>query len=129
MEIYEVYVDASFDPKTKLAICGEMVITINNYDFTYHIIENTTNTEAEILGVLNILNKIDPINNLIIYTDCQMILTLINYNLNERKNNKQIYNRFYDLYDKFEGKCKFIKVSGHLSNKNLRSNIEDNFQF
>jgi len=125
----EIYTDASYDPKTKIAIYGELIIDNQNlnqpiYNFSSTIIENTTNTEAEIYGVLNILDKFDPQNYLTIYTDCQMIINLVS--CDERKKNKPIYDKFYNLYDKCGDRCKFIKVVGH-KNKDLRNNIEENF--
>lgn len=128
MDNIEIYTDASYDPRTKIAIYGDLTINDTGlskiYYFNTNIIQNTTNTEGEIYGILNILGKVDPKNYLTVYTDCQMILKLVNSN--ERKSNKNIYHKFYDLYDKYQGRCKFIKVAGH-KNKHMRSNIEDNF--
>lgn len=124
----EIYTDASYDPNTKVAVCGELIINKNGnqqiYNFSSNIIKNTTNTEAEIYGVLNILERISPKNHLTIYTDCQMITKLVESN--ERKKNKSIYYKFYDLYDRHEGRCQFIKIAGH-KNNHLRNNIEENF--
>lgn len=116
----EVYVDASFDPKSDLAICGWM--DGKNQIMQTFAVPNTTNTEAEILGVLEVMRLYENVDHLTIYTDCQTIVELVT----KRRYNKEIYSRFFELFDKFKGTCVLIKVAGH-KNKRLRTKVESNF--
>lgn len=121
-EILEIFTDSSYDPVTKTAICGYMV---NNNIYT-KIIHDTTNTEAEIMAVLEVLEKfkyLDYPQNLTIYTDCQTVVNLIS----KRRYNKEIYKTFYEKYDNFRNdKCQIIKIMGHKS-KFLRNDKESQF--
>lgn len=127
----DIYTDASYDQRTKIAICGELIIDYTNpenniYNFDTHVVNDTNNTEAELYGIILILDKFNHNHNcnLTIYTDCQMALRLVN--CLKRKNNKDIYSKFYELYDKYNGKCNFVKIAGH-KRKNERNDIEENF--
>ncbi len=87
MEI-NCYCDASYDPKTKNAVCGYI---INSKQINLHRIKNTNNTRAEIIGLIKLLEKInntinfdDKIN---IYTDCQSVLKRIKSKEKLIKNN------------------------------------------
>lgn len=116
----EIYVDASYDPKSGVAICGWM--NINNNLIQTCTITNTKNTEAEIMGIIKVMKLYENVDSIIIYTDCQTIVNLVD----KRRYNKEIYANFYELFDKYNGKCQFIKVAGH-KNKNLRTDVENNF--
>ena len=72
-----IFVDASQHPQTRLAVIG-MLLPDNNY--ILKSISNVTNTQAEILAVIDAILYIQqnvPIQPLItIYTDCQTVVDL-----------------------------------------------------
>jgi len=133
----ECFCDASFNPKTKIAIIGYQ-IGDNPIDTT--LLHDTNNTRAEITGLIMLLTKIvnntidnDNQNNkeYIIYTDCQSILNrieskdkLIKKNFmnrkNEKLNNADLYKELFDL---LEGRDNIsLKHNpGHMPKKNMTS--------
>lgn len=117
----EIYVDSSFNPQTKIAVCGWML----DGKIDSMIIKDTTCTEAEILGIIHVLGIIYVMNpncNVIIYSDCQTAVNLIT----KRRYNKEIYTKLFEYYDKCKDRCQIIKVQGH-KKKSLRNEIENNF--
>ena len=73
------YCDASFDPCTKNAVCGWQ---IGNNPIQLMNISKTTNTKAEIIGLITLINNLDPTSGYIIYTDCESIINRIKSNSN-----------------------------------------------
>lgn len=114
------YTDASFDPKTKTAIIGWK---FNGGESHINMLKNTTNTRAEIIGLIKLLTAIDADKKYIIYTDCLSILNRIESKnkLIEKnfmtKNGKELGNA--DLYKKLfvllTSNITLIHINGHKS--------------
>jgi ribonuclease HI len=68
------YTDASFHPQTKIAILGWK---IDNNPITTKTINNTTNTKAEFLSLIELISTLNGQLNSIIYTDCLGVLSVI----------------------------------------------------
>lgn len=78
----DCYCDASTDPLTKLSV---IAFKIKNYDIKHHVLENTSNTDAEMIGVKCCIKyckkKFDMNTNIAnIYTDCQKAVNTIEEN-------------------------------------------------
>lgn len=74
------FCDASFDPRRKIAVIGWKIGTNSNTQ--YDIIEDTTNTAAEICVLIRLIEELindhDHIHKYTIFTDCQSIINRIN---------------------------------------------------
>jgi len=79
------YVDASYDPIMKFAIIGYQ---IGHNPIKFNKINNTNNTRAEIIGLITLIENLEPNMPHTIYTDCQSILNRI------RDKEKLIKNNF-----------------------------------
>jgi len=95
--------------------------------------EHTSSTKSELQTLLWALNEIKPKKiNLVVYTDAQSIVNLLNRREKLEKNdyitkkgkflsNFELYKEFYKLIDQFN--CDFVKVSGHKST-NKKNNVD-----
>lgn len=137
-----VLIDASYDPKTHIACLGYMIYNESESQsdtgsdkiynqIQYKILENTTNTAAEIQGFIWMIEEIlqnkqlEKIEKLTCLTDCQTL-----YSLNSRRNNltlsssfqHNIYKLYFQLIDQLSFPVDFILIPGHLK-KSLHSTI------
>lgn len=98
--------------------------------------DNTSSTKLEVETMLWALNQINPDDvRLIVFTDCQNILSLETRREKFEKNdymtkknkkiaNHELYKEFYKITDTIE--CQFVKVKGHKP-KNDKDNIDKFF--
>jgi ribonuclease HI len=101
-----ILTDASFDPKTKVAIIG----FLSNNKITTKLVHNTTNTEAEFLAIIFAIETLDinKYEDEILYTDCKTAVDLIHKN----RFTKPIYGPFLTLINKYN-KLSLKHISGH----------------
>lgn len=100
----EFFTDASFDPKTKTAVVGYMT----NNTITTQIINNTTNTQAELLAIMLAVEIIDVDQLYVIYTDCK---TAVDLQLKPRYN-KDIYTDLLKIFQTYPN-LKLEHLEGH----------------
>lgn len=98
--------------------------------------QNTSSTKLELETLLWAFEDIAPNSySLVIYTDCQNILSLLdrrdkltqnNYQNSKNKliNNHILYQNFFKWIDRYE--CRFVKIKGH-KQKNLKDEIDKIF--
>jgi ribonuclease HI len=131
MEIIKCYCDASYDPISKTAVTGWK---IGSDPICIKKIKNTNNTRAEIIGIISLIENLDPFKNYIIYTDCQGILerlaskeNLIRKNF---KNNKGIElancDIYQQLFDAVTDNIIIKHINGHMPTKIMN---DDNIIF
>jgi ribonuclease HI len=137
-EMVECFCDASFDQKLRIGVIGWC---IDNNPIKLKTINDTTNTQCECEGVLNILKEITEITEIteinvinktyktyIIYTDCESLINNIknkekikndNYlrkNMNPI-NNIEIYKQIFEILDISKMKIEFNHIDGHKPTK------------
>ncbi|ANB50830.1 hypothetical protein [Powai lake megavirus] len=121
------FCDASFDPKSNIAV---IAWKIGNNDIQYEIIHDTNNTRAEIIVLLKILSEINQNQQYIIYTDCASLLSRINsrdkiiqsnYKTRCGKNikNADLYSQ---IFNKLQGGIQIKHIDGHLPTRDMNSN-------
>ena len=114
------YCDASYDPSSKIAICGWQ---ISNGPIQTFTLTNTKNTRAEIIGLIHLINIVNnQPGNFIIYTDCESIIRIINNR--EKLVNKNFCNKkgvelehadiYRDLFMIISDKIQIEHISGHV---------------
>lgn len=131
MEYIKCYCDASFDPASHMAVVG---YRFENSPICYKIIENTKNTRAEMICLLDLVDELDADKNYIIYTDCLNIIhilesrdKLIQKNFNNKKGieleNSDLYKRLLEInLEHIEIK----HIEGHIAKRLMN---DDNKQF
>ena len=140
MNTITYYTDASYSPPEKFAVIGYMCVrneedeNLNPKDLkiNFEIIENTTNTEAEIIGIISVLKSIkkgkDSEKSHTIYTDCESVLgrikkknQLIQKNFktktNKDLNNSSLYKELFELIEGKEDLYTFHHIDGHITKK------------
>jgi ribonuclease HI len=114
------YTDASFDPKSNVAVIGYSI----NSQINFETITNTTNTKSEICAIISLIKYLikENVKECIIFTDCQSIINrinkkdiLCNNNFMTKKgkilNNANSYKELFDLLDNINANICHIK--GH----------------
>ena len=129
-EIFKIFCDGSVDPKKKIGFAAYFVLEEDNLSLEeikksvkIKRFENTSSTKLELETLLWALeDKSLVTKELIIYTDCQNILSLQkrrkrlednNFKTSTGKdiNNAHLYKEFYKLFDKLTFTLQ--KVKGH----------------
>jgi len=96
---HRCYTDASFCPKTKLAVYGYYLpfLTPGRVEHNFTYLENTTNTEAEVKGLLSLLKMLDDTElRCDVFTDCKSAVDKIQ----ERNDNTSLFVKIYDILDR-----------------------------
>lgn len=125
-----LFTDASVDPQSKIGYGAYMLMPefaldapISKHKINTKKFKNATSSKLELETLLWALNKMPTRKcKIVIYTDCQNIITLkameeriVKNNYMTRKNtlikNHELYKRFYKITDRYD--CDFIKVKGH----------------
>lgn len=127
-----LFTDASVDPQTKIGYGAYLLIPefsleapISKHKTSVKTkkFKDTTSSKLELETLLWALEKIPTKKcKIIVYTDCQNIISLkareeriVKNNYMSRKNtlirNHELYRKFYKITDRYE--CDFIKVKGH----------------
>lgn len=127
-----LFTDASVDPQTKIGYGAYLLIPefsleapISKHKTSVKTkkFKDTTSSKLELETLLWALGKIPTKKcKIIVYTDCQNIISLkareeriVKNNYMSRKNtlirNHELYRKFYNITDRYE--CDFIKVKGH----------------
>ncbi|MFA5453853.1 MAG: RNase H family protein [Sulfurimonas sp.] len=127
-----LFTDASVDPQTKIGYGAyllipefslEAPISKHKKSIKTKKFKDTTSSKLELETLLWALGKIPTKKcKIIVYTDCQNIISLkareeriVKNNYMTRKNtligNHELYKKFYNITDRYE--CDFIKVKGH----------------
>ena len=143
MSIISLFTDGSVNPQLNigfgayLLISGDLIYSDNlQKDVKFKRFENTSSTKLELETLLWAIDSNDFLGKkVIVYTDCQNILGLLNRRERFIKNNyyskngklianHELYKQFYKLMDCFD--LEFIKVKGHKSS-NQKDNIDKVF--
>lgn len=130
MNTIQLFTDGSVNPQTKIGFASYLTIegkqsTAKNFSEKIKVkqFNNTSSTKLELQGLLWALNSVKQRDvKIIVYTDCQNILTLKNRRERFETNNyltkkgklianHEFYREFYTLTDTLM--CEFIKVKGH----------------
>lgn len=127
-----LFTDASVDPQTKIGYGAyllipefslEAPISKHKTSIKTKKFKDITSSKLELETLLWALGKIPTKKcKIIVYTDCQNIISLkareeriVKNNYMSRKNtlirNHELYRKFYNITDRYE--CDFIKVKGH----------------
>jgi len=125
------YCDASFDPKSKIAIAGWKIGDDVIRDI---MINNTTNTRAEIIALVKLINDLNPNQKYIIYTDCLGIINrlaskdkLIKKNFSNNRgvklSNADLYQKMFEIVSE---NIKILHIDGHIATKLMN---QDNMRF
>ena len=126
MELIKCYTDASYSNTKNVAVIGSK---IGSEPIDILILNNTNNTRAEIIGVINLMEKLKIKFNTkyVIYTDCQGVLNiiakkskLINANFTNKKNetlrNTDLYKKLYEL---LRPDIEICHIKGHIPKQNM----------
>jgi len=125
------YCDASFDPKTKIAIIGWC---ISDGHINVSQLNNTNNTRAEIICLIGLIKMLDKRLKYSIYTDCMGIISrieskdkLIKKNFLSKKgielNNADLYKELFNL---LTPNIHIVHIRGHVP---LNQMTNDNIKF
>lgn len=125
-----LFTDASVNPQTKVGygaylLIGEFEVEapLSKFKINTKRFQNTTSSKLELETFLLALDKVPTKNSkIIVYTDCQNIISLKEREEKIKKNNyrtrrgtmiknHELYKKFYEMVDLYE--CDFIKVKGH----------------
>ncbi len=125
-----LFTDASVDPQTKIGygaclLIGEFEIEapLSKFKVSTKRFKNTTSSKLELETFLLALSKIPTKKSkIIVYTDCQNIISLKEREERIKKSNyktkrgtmiknHELYKKFYEMTDLYD--CDFIKVKGH----------------
>ncbi|XWV24518.1 mg735 protein [Tupanvirus deep ocean] len=123
----DCYCDASYSPDNDIAILGWV---IGNEEINIKIVGNTTNTRAELLAIVCLLNKLAPNIKYTIYTDCQGIIErlkskdkLISKKFLNRKgvelSNADLYKQLFALVN---NNITIKHIEGHIASKLMSDN-------
>jgi len=123
------FTDASYNQNTKIAVIGYI---INNSDIIVDLVNNTTSSRAEILGLINVVKKLDMNKKNIVYTDCMTVIKRIGSKdkliKSDFKSKKGILLNNGDLYKELFGLLNdniIIKhIRGHVPTKDMNKNNE-----
>lgn len=131
MNEIKCYTDASFDPKSRVAIIGWR---INKQNIRVNVLKNTTNTRAEIVSLIKLIDNLESDKKYIIYTDCQSILNRIaskdlliekdfKNSKGEELNNADLYKKLFEV---LTPNIKLVHIDGHLPTK-FKDDNDKNF--
>ena len=141
MNSIKLFTDGSVNPQKKIGFAAYIKLIDENQNIqaikkTIKLkkFENTSSTKLELQALLWALEDSNE-KNIIVYTDCQNILTLKNRRQRFETNNyytkkgklianHELYKEFYRLTDNLN--CEFIKVKGH-QQEDLKDNIDNIF--
>lgn len=125
------YTDASFDPVSKIAIVGYIINSSIHPPIITSIINNTTNTKAEIVSIIMLIKKLLEMNikKATIYTDCQSVINVIkkknvfiinNFLSKNNKilNNATLYKELFELLDNHTDII-ILHIKGHIPTKDM----------
>ena len=137
-----LFTDGSVNTQTGIGYGAYLVITelTSNANLAHQIktkkFDNTSSTKLELQTLLWALSDIPNTGqHLIIYTDCQNIITLPQRrdrleknNYHSKKhiplNNAELYRQFFNIIDNLS--CEFVKVQGHKKSAQ-KTNIDKTF--
>ena len=130
MENINCYCDSSFDPSTHIAVVGWKIGDV----IEFVLATKTTNTRAEITGLIETIIYLEPDLPYTIYTDCQSVLNriknkdkLIEKNFMNKKgiklSNADLYQELFAL---LQPNIKFEYIKGHLPSNQMN---EHNMHF
>jgi len=130
----ELYCDGSVNPKTKIGFGAYFIYNkaLDNQNINIKKFENTSSTKLELEVLLWALEKEgESLKNkkVIVYTDCQNILTLFDRKERLQKNNyftktgKRITN--FEIYKKFYLKSATVELSINKVKGHKKSNLKD----
>lgn len=125
MEEIKLFCDGSVNPKDNIGFGAYFIFEedLENQNIKIKKFENTTSTKLELEVLLWALeDKSLEDKKIVVYTDCQNILTLLdrkerlvegNYFTKGGKKvrNEELYKKFYKQKDKFQ--IEFVKIKGH----------------
>lgn len=129
MNKFLLFTDGSVNVQTKVGYGASLFIAekeINDVGLHLKVnvqrFENTSSTKLELQTLLLALENVDANLQLIVYTDSQNIIQLLERrqrleqnNFCSKKgvplNNNDLYKKFYQIIDKLS--CEFVKVKGH----------------
>lgn len=131
MNIIKCYCDASYNPQTKIAVIGWKIGQNKIRDM---LLTDTNNTRAEIIGLIHLINELDPNLKYIIHTDCQSILNrlmskekLIGKDFKnakgEKLGNADLYQKLFEIVTE---NITLVHIDGHISREKMN---EDNVIF
>ena len=141
MNKIKLFTDGSVNPQKKIGFAAYIKLLDENQNIqeikkTIKLkkFEDTSSTKLELQALLWALEDSNE-KNIIVYTDCQNILTLKERRKRFEDNNyytkkgtlignHELYKKFYRLTDKLN--CEFIKVKGH-KQEDLKDNIDNIF--
>ncbi|MEK6658122.1 MAG: RNase H family protein [Campylobacterota bacterium] len=125
-----LFTDASVNPQTNIGYGAYMFLgeyeleaPLSKHKIKVKRFENTNSSKLELETFLWALSEMPTKNSkIIVYTDCQNIITLkdrqeriIKNNYMTKKNalikNHELYKKFYEITNLYD--CDFIKVKGH----------------
>ncbi len=133
----EIYCDASFSHKHKLAVSGYLIVEENQRrEFVFEFSEKN-NIRAELRGVIEALKSQAPKQGISLYTDCQAISSLLKRRQKlestgfitakgKTLNNADLYEKFYTHYDRVKPIIHWVK--GHTRNYS-RDDVAKNFSY
>lgn len=132
-----LFVDGSVDPKSKngygaYLFLDDLSLDTDKFDIKTKKFQDTSSTKLELETLLWALLELEKEDSLIIYTDCQNILSLplrkeklLTQNTQHLKpktlSNHLLYERFFSIIE--NKKYQFVKVEGH-KQKSLKNNID-----
>lgn len=125
------YTDASFDPVTRIAVCGWK---INNSKTHTFILRQTNNTRAEIISLIDLIENLNANSHYVIFTDCEGIIKrvqsknkLVEKIFCNRKgkelNNADLYKKLFEI---LTSNITLEHIEGHIPTGNMN---EDNRNF
>lgn len=143
MKTIKLFTDGSVHPQSKTGVAAFLVLDNDDTDLDTLSLQiqtktffDTSSTRLELQGLLWALeNLAKSIDSVMVYTDCQNIIKLLdrrekleenNFTNKQGKflNNHDLYRLFYKQLDNLD--CHFIKIKGHKQQK-LKDNIDKIF--
>lgn len=125
MEKIKLFCDGSVNPQEKIGFGAYFIFNekVQNQEIKIKKFKNTSSTKLELEVLLWALDDEDLENKqVVVYTDCQNILSLLNRKEKLEKNyyltntgkivkNHELYKEFFTQYERLN--ISFIKVEGH----------------
>lgn len=142
MKKIKLFCDGSVHPQSKIGFASYLYLKGDNYkidelreQIRLKKFEETSSTKLELQGLLWALKEHKSNDFLVVYTDCQNILSLLNRRekletsfyitgKGTKVKNELLYKEFFSLLDKLN--CEFIKIKGH-KKSSLKDEIDKIF--
>lgn len=135
-----IYSDASFSKKHQIGVASYIILDDkgNLKEEKSFSLKEKNNIRLEFIALIKALKSLEPKKNIeiIVYTDCKTITDLLSRkekletrdfkskNTGKVLSNKDLYEEFFKLYEKYKPTINWIK--GHQSKKN-KSIVQENF--